>query len=243
MADHAVAKVGDLKTIVWDAPDIKALADFYSEVVGLTQTYGDDEWITLTGPDGWRFGVQYAPDHVPPQWPDPAHPQQMHLDLQVPDIDVAAEQAEKLGARRIGGGETWHVLADPAGHPFCLARADVETTKTFGVTLDCAYASALARFYADLLGVEVTYDGAEGALIGSGSSQLMFQQVADYRPPRWPDPAYPQQLHLDITVPEIEEAERGALALGATRLPGDGENWRVYADPEGHPFCLIFPVG
>jgi catechol 2,3-dioxygenase-like lactoylglutathione lyase family enzyme len=237
-----MARTGDLKTVVWDAPDITALADFYVNVAGLTQLDGDDEWITLTGPDGWRFAVQYAPDHVPPRWPDPAYPQQLHLDLQVADIDAAAEQAEKLGARRIGGGETWYVLADPAGHPFCLARADVEGTKIFGVTLDCADASALARFYADLLGLEVTYEGPEGALIGDGSRQLMFQQVADYRPPRWPDPAYPQQLHLDISVPEIEAGERGALALGATRLPGDGENWRVYADPAGHPFCLIYPV-
>ena len=39
--------VGKLKTIVWDAPDIQALADFYVGVVGLTQHYGDDEWVTL----------------------------------------------------------------------------------------------------------------------------------------------------------------------------------------------------
>jgi hypothetical protein len=238
-----MAKVGDLKTVVWDAPDLRALADFYVNVAGLTRAYEDDEWITLTGPDGWRFAVQYAADHVPPRWPDPACPQQMHLDLQVADIDAAAGHAEKLGARKIGGGETWHVLADPAGHPFCVARAEVEGAKIFGVTLDCADSGALARFYASLLGAEVAYDGPEGALIGAGSSQLMFQQVAGYRPPRWPDPAYPQQLHLDIAVPGIEEGERGALALGATRLPGDGANWRVYADPQGHPFCLIFPVG
>ena len=64
--------VGKLKTIVWDAPDIRALADFYVGVVGLTQHCGDDEWVTLYSPDGWRFGVQRAPDHVPPRWPDPA---------------------------------------------------------------------------------------------------------------------------------------------------------------------------
>ena len=70
----------------------------------------------------------------------------------------------------------------------------------------------------------------------------MFQQVAELQRPRWPDPAYPQQLHLDITVDDADEAERAALALGAHRLPGDGENWRVYADPHGHPFCLLTGV-
>ena len=52
--------------------------------------------------------------------------------------------------------------------------------------------------------------------------------------------AHPQQVHLDVQVEysEITALEERVLALGATRLPGDGENWRVYADPAGHPFCL-----
>jgi hypothetical protein len=46
-----------------------------------------------------------------------------------------------------------------------------------------------------------------------------------------------------VTVHEIEAAEQGALALGATRLDGEGENWRVYADPAGKPFCLLWNAG
>ena len=237
--------VGRLKTVVWDAPDISALADFYVGMAGLTQRYADDEWVTLTSADGWRFGVQHAPDHLPPQWPDPAHPQQMHVDFRVADIDAAAERAEGLGARRLGGGDGWHVLADPAGHPFCLCQADVEGTTVFAVTIDTADAPALGRFYSGLLGLDVAYDGPEGVLLGQeGQQQVMFQQIAEHRQPRWPDPAYPQQVHLDITVDgDPDEAERAALELGATRLPGDGENWRVYADPHGHPFCLLTDVG
>ena len=115
--------VGKLKTIVWDAPDIQALADFYVGVAGLTQHYGDDEWVTLYSPDGWRFGVQRAPDHVPPRWPDPTHPQQMHVDFQVADIEASAQHAESLGARRLSGNDHWITLADPAGHPFDLCQA------------------------------------------------------------------------------------------------------------------------
>ena len=232
--------VGQLKTVVWDAPDIQALADFYVGMAGLTQRYADDEWVTLTSADGWRFGVQHAPDHVSPRWPDPAHPQQLHVDFNVADIDAAAERAEGLGAQRLGGGETWHVLADPAGHPFCLCQADVEGTEIFAVTIDTADAPALGRFYSGLLDLEVTYEGAEGVLLGhDGQQRVMFQQIAEHRQPRWPDPAHPQQLHLDIVVDDPDEAERRAWELGATRLPGDGENWRVYADPHGHPFCLL----
>ena len=129
-----------------------------------------------------------------------------------------------------------------AGHPFGFCRADVEGTKVFAVTIDSADAPELGRFYSDLLGLEMTYEGPEGVLIGQEGEQVMFQQVADLQRPRWPDPAYPQQLHLDITVEDADEAERAALALGAERLPGDGENWRVYADPHGHPFCLLTDV-
>jgi catechol-2,3-dioxygenase len=234
--------VGKLKTIVWDAPDIRALADFYVGAVGLRQHYADDEWVTLFSRDGWRFGVQLAPDHVPPQWPDPEHPQQMHVDFQVPDIEAAAARAEELGARRLGGNEHWVTLADPAGHPFDLCHADVPDTTVFAVTIDTTDAPALGRFYSGLLGLDVAYEGPEGVLIGQEGEQVMFQSVAALAAPRWPDPAYPQQLHLDVTVADADEAERAALELGATRLPGDGENWRVYADPQGHPFCLLTGV-
>jgi catechol-2,3-dioxygenase len=231
--------VGKLKTIVWDAPDIQALADFYVGVAGLTQHSGDDEWVTLSSPDGWRFGVQRAPDHVPPRWPDSAHPQQMHVDFQVADIEAAATHAESLGARRLSATDSWVTLADPAGHPFDLCQADVAGTKVFAVTIDTDDAPALGRFYSALLGLDPTYEGPEGVLIGREGEQVMFQQVAELQRPRWPDPTYPQQLHLDITVDDADEAERAALALGAERLPGDGDNWRVYADPHGHPFCLL----
>jgi catechol 2,3-dioxygenase-like lactoylglutathione lyase family enzyme len=235
--------VGQLKTVVWDAADIRALADFYVGAVGLAQHYADDEWVTLHSPDGWRFGVQLAPDHVPPQWPDPAHPQQMHVDFQVADIEAAAARAEGLGARRLAGNDRWIVLADPAGHPFDLCQADVEGIRVGAVTIDTDDAASLVRFYSGLLGLDIAYEGPEGVLVGREGEQVMFQQVADQRRPRWPDPAYPQQVHLDVTVStEADEAERAALALGATRLPGDGENWRVYADPQGHPFCLLTGV-
>jgi len=232
--------IGTLKTVVLDAADLTGLADFYVALAGWTRTDVEDDWITMTTPDGWRVAVQLAPDHVPPRWPDPAHPQQAHLDLRVPDIDAAAGRAEALGATRLGGGESWHTLADPAGHPFDLCRGDDAATSIYAVTIDCPDAKVLSHFYADLLGMEIRYEGDVGSLIGTEGQQVMFQNVADYTAPRWPDPAHPQQVHLDVQVEygEISALEERVVALGATRLPGEGENWRVYADPAGHPFCL-----
>jgi len=73
-----------------------------------------------------------------------------------------------------------------------------------------------------------------------GSQPVLFQQVGEYRAPRWPDPAYPQQFHLDVTVEDVDVAEAAVLTLGATSLSSAGENWRVYADPAGKPFCLCW---
>ena len=236
--------VGRLTTVVWDAADIRGLADFYVGMAGFTQRYADDEWVTLTSADGWRFGVQHAPDQVPPRWPDPAFPQQMHVDFRVADLEAAATRAEALGAERLGDENSWIVLADPAGHPFCLSRAEVEGTEVSGLTIDTDDAPALARFYSGLLGMEKSYEGPDGVLLGTdGGQRVWFQHVAQHQAPRWPDPSRPQQLHLDVMVgDDPDEAEQAVLALGATRLPGAGENWRVYADPHGHPFCLLTPV-
>jgi hypothetical protein len=66
----------------------------------------------------------------------------------------------------------------------------------------------------------------------------MFQQVSEYNPPQWPDPARPQQAHLDILVDDLDAGEARALELGASRLAGGGEQFRVFTDPAGHPFCL-----
>jgi catechol-2,3-dioxygenase len=234
--------IGKLRTVVLDAPDIKTLSRFYADLAGWTERYADDEWVTLGTPDGWRVGLQLAPDHVAPRWPDPAHPQQAHLDLRVPDLDAGTARALDLGATLLRRNETWHTLADPAGHPFDLClKADNPGTTVAGVTLDCPDAKALSAFYAELVGKPVTYEADGMAMIGDdGAQPMMFQQVADYRAPRWPDPAAPQQYHLDITVEDVEAAEPATLALGATRLPGEGENWRVYADPAGKPFCLCW---
>lgn len=230
---------GHLDAVVLDAPDVDRLASFYAELAGWEITDKADDWIDVRTGAGQRIAFQRAPDHVPPEWPGQVRPQQLHLDLQVDGHEAAAERAVTLGATRLAEGPSWITLADPAGHPFDLCQQDGvgPAMALFAATIDAPDASALARFYADLLGLEVTYDGPEGALVPGGTS-LMFQQVSDYQPPRWPDPDQPQQGHLDIGVDDRPAGEARALELGATRLPGGDEAFQVFADPAGHPFCL-----
>lgn len=231
---------GHLDVVAFDAPDIGKLADFYAALAGWQIVGNESDWIQLRIPDGPQVAFQLAPDHVAPQWPGQEHPQQFHLDLLIDGYQEAAERAVELGATRLADGATWVTLADPAGHPFDLCQRDGvgPVMGLFGVTIDVPDASALARFYADLLGMEVSYCGPEGALVTGDGRSLMFQQVSDYNPPDWPDPKRPQQAHLDIAVDDLDSGETRALELGATRLAGDAERFRVFADPAGHPFCL-----
>jgi catechol 2,3-dioxygenase-like lactoylglutathione lyase family enzyme len=231
--------IGTLRAVVLDAPDIRRLAEFYMALGGWTELYADDDWIATGTGDGWRIAFQLSPGHVAPRWPDPAYPQQAHLDLRVPDIEAGAARAVSLGASPLRENEAWHTLADPAGHPFDLCR--FPEPSLMGVMLDCPDAQQLSAFYAELLGKPVTYAADGVAMIGDdGAQPLMFQQVTDYLAPRWPDPAYPQQFHIDVTVADIDEGEAAALKLGATSLAANGSNWRVYADPAGKPFCLCW---
>ena len=114
------------------------------------------------------------------------------------------------------------------------------------VVLDCPDPAELARFYARLLGAEVEPGGGQTwqTLTGDGV-RLAFQRASDYQPPRWPD-GPPQQLHLDIDVSDPVAAHDRALLLGAVPLspttppsPEQVDDFRVYADPAGHPFCLV----
>ena len=229
-----------LEVVALDARDIEQLATFYAQLTGWQVASKDSDWIALTAPDGTQVAFQLAPDHVPPQWPGQEQPQQVHLDLTVDGYQEAAERAVGLGATRLADGATWVTLADPAGHPFDLCQRDGvgPVMGLFAATIDAPDAPALARFYAALLGMEMTYEGPEGALIAGDGKSVMFQQITDYNPPRWPDPAYPQQAHLDIAVDDLDAGEARALELGASRLDGGGAGFRVFADPAGHPFCL-----
>ena len=112
------------------------------------------------------------------------------------------------------------------------------------VVLDCPDPRSLAAFYAELVGGTVkAEDDTWVDLQREGALEISFQLAPDHQPPVWGDPTRPQQFHLDIAVPrpEMDTAESQVLALGATLLEGDlngTRNWRVYADPAGHPFCL-----
>ncbi|PEG60294.1 VOC family protein [Mycolicibacterium boenickei] len=115
--------IGTLRSIVLDCRDPRALASFYAEMLGGDFTTEDDTWVVVTDPAGRRVACQYSPQHEPPDFPDPRGSQQLHLDIQVEDPDLAQRQVLALGATRVTdavGEQYFRVFRDPAGHPFCL---------------------------------------------------------------------------------------------------------------------------
>ncbi len=111
--------------VVLDAADLNAVSSFWAGLLGGT-VEADDDWHSVVVDGEWRLGVQLAPNHVPPDWPDGTPEQQMYLDLWVDDLKAAHEEAISLGARLLKpaddleAAEGFQVYADPAGHPFCI---------------------------------------------------------------------------------------------------------------------------
>jgi catechol 2,3-dioxygenase-like lactoylglutathione lyase family enzyme len=115
------------------------------------------------------------------------------------------------------------------------------------VVLDCPDPRALARFYAGIIGGEPEDADPDWVVLQvPGGPRLCFQSAPDLRPPEWPrSDRNAQQFHLDLdagsTWEEVDEAEKRVLALGGRVLDAEDDktkDFRVYADPAGHPFCL-----
>jgi catechol 2,3-dioxygenase-like lactoylglutathione lyase family enzyme len=143
---------------------------------------------------------------------------------------------------------------------------DAARPRLRSVVLDTTDARRLADFYHRLLGYPYGpgFDPSAGGTadqsdeevdwvlleISPGGPHLAFQQVDELPESTWPTTEVPQQLHLDLTVPDkqvLAEQHRRALDLGARLLVDESDDpdepIYIYADPDGHPFCIFVPAG
>ena len=126
----------------------------------------------------------------------------------------------------------------------------------FYSAIDCVDPINLANFYSSITGlkVDITTENTDSNIVwvelkdNQGIPKLAFQKVANYKAPTWPEGPIPQQLHLDFAVKNLDETEIELLKIGAIKTefqPGSPKSndysteFRVYLDPEGHPFCII----
>ncbi|WP_130493003.1 VOC family protein [Motilibacter rhizosphaerae] len=109
--------------VTLDCREVGPVAAFWSEFLGLETVASGEGYAMLKGPDGPAVGFGEVADYAPPAWPNPHGSKQFHFDVAVDDIAEAEGRATALGATLADPqpGETWRVLLDPAGHPFCLS--------------------------------------------------------------------------------------------------------------------------
>jgi catechol 2,3-dioxygenase-like lactoylglutathione lyase family enzyme len=122
---------------VLDAEDVRELAEFYRQLLGLQYRPGDEppdggddaDWLVLTDRRGDRvLAFQQVANLPRVTWPDGPVAQQLHLDLTVPSVEHLDRQhrraldlgAQLLQDRSDDPDEPLRVYADPAGHPFCI---------------------------------------------------------------------------------------------------------------------------
>lgn len=112
--------------VALDTPDTEELARFYAAITGWdVAPHESSRWVELASDTGATIAFQEAPDHVPPVWPGNEHPQQLHIDFDVEDLDAGEQAVLDAGARKAEyqPGTTFRVFLDPSGHPFCLVQA------------------------------------------------------------------------------------------------------------------------
>jgi catechol 2,3-dioxygenase-like lactoylglutathione lyase family enzyme len=123
-----------LHTVI-DTTDVRGLAEFYRELLGLQYRPGDEaptpgeDWLVLTDAAGGRvLAFQLVESLTRTSWPADDVPMQLHVDFTVTDRDAlehTRRRALDLGAeilfdRTNDPGEPLYVFADPSGHPFCV---------------------------------------------------------------------------------------------------------------------------
>ncbi|MBM6402544.1 VOC family protein [Phycicoccus sonneratiae] len=114
-----------LKMVTLDSSDVRRDIAFWHAVLGWDVAHEQDEYGMLTSPDGLALGFGLVEGYEAPGWPNENGSKQFHLDLAVDDLDAAAQEVVGLGGTlpHEQPGETWRVLLDPSGHPFCLTQA------------------------------------------------------------------------------------------------------------------------
>ncbi len=226
---------------------VPQVAKLYAELLGMPFPQDHEpNWVVIAKDRRTKPALPFAgqaPNWKAAAWGDPDRPQQMHFEIFVRDLSEAAGIAEKNSATLVDE----NVWTDQAGHAIRLIAGESgDAPGVIGrIVRDCFSPRTLAPFYEELLGMNARQeDTPERVVIAYDDGRLpmlAFRHVPEHSPPRYPDPEYPQQMHMDLKFEDSNAARQVAERLGAIRLSNPHGHPDVYADPAGHPFCLCFP--
>ncbi len=219
--------IARFKDLCLDAVNPARLGRFYAAVLARSFEPDEDGEAVLRGPTPQHtIWINKVPEGKTVK-------QRVHL-------DVFAQQLaglEALGASVLApddGTRGWTIMTDPEGGEFdAFLRAELPAERLHGLEVDCADAEALAGWWGQVYGVEVTrYDGWF-ALEGVPGMPIDAMDFADVPEPK----KVKNRIHWDVTVPDVAPL----VTAGATvlREPDDEVRWHVLADPEGNEFCAF----
>ena len=117
--------IAEFSLVALDSDDSKGLCEFYQSITGwdVRPMEDEDDWYQLMSPTGATLAFQQIEEYQAPTWPGGERPQQLHLDFDVADLDIAEPLVLELGAVKAEAQpfpDHFRVYFDPAGHPFCL---------------------------------------------------------------------------------------------------------------------------
>ena len=128
MATASTTSIATWTSICIDCPDPEQLARFYHGLTGLPLHDWGGGYFSVGDEGAIAVVFERVEGYQAPTWPTQQRGQQLHLCFQVDDLATAVADAEALGASLAEAqpGDTWRVLLDPAGHPFCLSPRSQE---------------------------------------------------------------------------------------------------------------------
>jgi Glyoxalase-like domain len=225
-----VTAVARWKELCMDTTDGEALGRFWADMAGL-EFQPDGEAGNLLGPtEGHGIAMCRVPEPKSVK-------QRVHLDI----YSGSVEELEARGAAVVlpaeESGFRWTVMTDPEGGELCafLRPPDqLPEYRVHGLVVDCADPRAVAGWWADAFGVEVTGDEEKGwwwleKVPGMPITTMDFVPV--------PEPkTVKNRIHWDVYGTVEAMLERGATLL---RARDEEIYWNVLADPEGNEFCVF----
>jgi len=116
--------LAEVACVTIDCADPKALAKFYLQVIDSELLFEDDTYSFIGQRGAVNIAFQKVADYVAPSWPNAGS--QAHIDFRVEDLATGVAKFLDLGATKPDhqpGGDTWVVLIDPEGHPFCVTAS------------------------------------------------------------------------------------------------------------------------
>lgn len=207
-----------------------AMGRFWSAVTGLTLEPDVPEGPGNLVGDTEGHGIALCPV---PEAKTVKH--RVHLDLHTDSVDSLAA----LGAtvlRPADETQGWTVMADPEGGEFCAFVRPTERLMSYRVyelVVDCRDPERLARWWAEIFGVEAQHEAPHPWWWLEGVPGMPFEA--------WVFGAVPEaktvknRLHWDVYGQVQDFVDRGAEVYD--ELP----RWTVMTDPESNEFCVFPP--